>query len=176
MTQNTDLTGISSCRNRLLCFEEAERLNPLQLAYMGDSVWETVVRTRLILQKRNPRRMHEECVKMVNAAAQARHMTVIRDSLEEKELSIANRGRNTHAKHPAPKHQIQADYAEATGFESLFGYLYITGQDDRIRELADIIFERLTETADADPKDGKTGKAYGIRKRDIRKGSGKTAE
>ena len=162
MTQNTDLTGISSCRNRLLCFEEAERLNPLQLAYMGDSVWETVVRTRLILQKRNPRRMHEECVKMVNAAAQARHMAVIRDSLEEKELSIANRGRNTHA--------------EATGFESLFGYLYITGQDDRIRELADIIFERLTETADAEPKDGKTGKAYGIRKRDIRKGSGKTAE
>ena len=172
MTNRTDHTERSSCRESLLSIEEAESLNALQLAYMGDAVWEMIVRTRMMLQRRHLRRMHEECVKMVNAAAQARHMKRISGSLTEKEQTIAHRGRNAHAKHPTPKNQIPADYAEATGFESLLGFLYITGQDERISALSDLIFSENTDyTHVPEGKIEPTGKAYGIRKRDIRRGA-----
>ncbi|MBQ9211826.1 MAG: ribonuclease III [Clostridia bacterium] len=122
--------------------KEAALLNPLQLAYMGDSVWEMLVRSRLIFQKKNVHHMHTECVQRVNAAAQAQAMELIHPMLTEEESSIFQRGRNAHARHPSPRHQAPADYAEATGFEALMGYLYLTGALERIRQLADVIFEK----------------------------------
>ena len=120
---------------------EAALLNPLQLAYMGDAVWEMIVRSRLLAQRKNVHHMHTECVNSVNAAAQARDMARIRPGLSDEEAEIATRGRNAHAKHPAPRHQDPADYAEATAFETLLGYLYLTGNFDRIRWIQEIIFE-----------------------------------
>ena len=126
---------------------DAALLNPLQLAYMGDSVWEMMVRSRLIFQRLNVHHMHMECVRSVNASAQARYMKLILPFLSETEVSIAHRGRNTHARHPSPKNQTPVDYAEATGFEALLGYLYLTGNDDRLKEIQDIILKEEKEHA-----------------------------
>ena len=119
---------------------EAAMLNPLQMAYMGDAVWEFLVRRRLIHQKLNVHHMHTECVRNVNAAAQARAMDRIRETLTEEESAVYLRGRNAHAKHPSPRHQDPADYAESTGFEALMGYLYLTGNQARIREIETMVF------------------------------------
>ena len=81
---------------------EALLLNPLQLAYMGDSVWEMMVRTRLILQRKTVRHMHSACVESVNAGAQARSLKRILSELSETEKSVVLRGRNTHARHGVP--------------------------------------------------------------------------
>ena len=115
-------------------------LNPLQLAYMGDTVWEFMVRSRLIRQKKNVRNMHRECVDAVNAGAQAQFLARIRDRLTETELNVYHRGRNAHPHHPSPRNQNPADYAEATGFEAVMGFLYLTGQEERLREMEEIIW------------------------------------
>jgi len=116
--------------------EDAARLlNPLQLAHIGDTVWEMLIRTRLIYQGKNLRHMHHLAVAGVNATAQAAAMRRIEACLTEAEDAIVHRGRNAHARHPAPKHQDPADYRAATALEALMGYLYLTGQDERLLEL-----------------------------------------
>ena len=122
--------------------KEASLLSPLQLAYMGDSVWEMIVRSRLIEKRKNVKHMHQACVEEVNAGAQARCLAIIRPILTETEESIVLRGRNAHPKHPSPRNQNPGDYAEATGFEALMGYLYLTGDDKRLENLAEMIFDR----------------------------------
>ncbi len=119
--------------------EEAARLlNPLQLAYMGDTVWDLLVRTRLLYRGRNLRHMHQEAVAHVNAAAQAKALHKLEGLTTEAEGDILRRGRNAHARHPVPKNQDPADYAAATALEALIGYLYVTGQEERLLHLFDI--------------------------------------
>ena len=113
----------------------ARQMSPLQLAHLGDTVWEMMIRSRLVYRGRNVHNMHREAVAGVNAHAQAVALSRFENELTEDEQHILRRGRNAHARHPAPKHQDPADYALATGLEALFGYLYITGQDERIRHL-----------------------------------------
>ena len=121
--------------------QEALQLNALQLAYIGDSVWELIVRYKLIMKRYNVRHMHKECVSMVNAHSQAVILQKIQEELNETESEIVRRGRNAHAKHSAPRNQDPDEYAASTGFEALFGYLYLTGQNDRINTLVSIIKE-----------------------------------
>ena len=121
--------------------QEALQLNALQLAYIGDSVWELIVRYKLIMKRYNVRHMHKECVSMVNAHSQAVILQKIQEELNETESEIVRRGRNAHAKHSAPRNQDPDEYAASTGFEALFGYLYLTGQNDRINKLVSIIKE-----------------------------------
>ena len=120
---------------------EAAQMNALQLAYLGDSVWELIVRYDLIIQKLNVRHMHSSCVKMVNAGSQSRTMASLMELLNDQEKEIVRRGRNAHARHPVPKNQNPDDYAMATGFEALLGFLYVTGQNERIRRLIEYIKE-----------------------------------
>jgi ribonuclease-3 family protein len=121
--------------------QEALQLNALQLAYIGDSVWELIVRYQLIMKRYNVHHMHKECVSLVNAHSQAVILQKIQDELNETETEIVRRGRNAHAKHSAPRNQDPDEYAASTGFEALFGYLYLTGQNDRISRLVTIIEE-----------------------------------
>ena len=127
--------------------KDASQMNPLQLAYLGDAVWEMIVRDHLILQHKNVHHMHSECVRMVNAEAQARWLEMIRGMLSEKEAALVQRGRNAHAKHPSPRNQSPADYADATGFEALLGFLYLTGQDGRLTQIQEIVFGKEKENA-----------------------------
>ncbi len=115
--------------------DEARRMNPLRLAYMGDTVWEMLIRSRLLASGHTVRHMHQEAVAGVNAAAQAVALQRMEPTLREAEIAIVLRGRNAHSRHHAPKHQRPADYQSATALEALFGYLYLTGQEQRLMEL-----------------------------------------
>ncbi|MGN0793911.1 MAG: Mini-ribonuclease 3 [Aristaeellaceae bacterium] len=115
--------------------DRARRLNSLQLAHVGDTVWDLLIRTRLIYQGRNVRNMHRDAVSCVNAGAQARAMARMLPFLTEAEADVARRGRNAHPHHGTPKNQDAGDYHQATGLEALVGYLYLTGQDERLLEL-----------------------------------------
>ena len=126
---------------------EAMLLNPLQLAYAGDAVWEILVRQKLILQHLNVHNMHMECIRNVNAKAQAHYLLKIRSLLNEQELSVVQRGRNAHFRHPVPKNQDPADYSDATAFEALIGYLYLTEQVERLAFIYTEIFRKDIENA-----------------------------
>ena len=115
--------------------EEAQQCSPLRLAYIGDTVWDLLTRTRLMYLNHNLHHMHEEAIASVNAHAQSQAYAAVSPFLTQKEEAIARRGRNAHARHGAPKHQSPADYQAATALETLFGYLYLTGQEERIRLL-----------------------------------------
>ena len=82
---------------------------------------------------------------MVSAAAQAAMLAAIEDELTEQEADVTRRGRNAQAKHAAPKHADPADYAHATGLEALWGYLYVTGQTQRLDELITLAIARTEE-------------------------------
>lgn len=124
--------------------EEAKQLNPLQLAHLGDSVWELMVCSRVAWQKCNVRNMHKEAIARVNAAAQALALANIEPLLTEAEALIVRRGRNAKPHHAAPRNQDPVDYAAATALEALMGYLYLTGQEARILELFVISQEEST--------------------------------
>ncbi len=114
---------------------DPRELNPLQMAYLGDTLHDLYVRGMLVSRKMSVGAMHKQAVRMVSAAAQARMLEAIEPELTEQEADITRRGRNAQAKHAAPKHADPADYAHATGLEALWGYLYVTKQTDRLDTL-----------------------------------------
>jgi len=115
--------------------DRARMLNSLQLAHVGDTVWDLLVRTRLICQGRNVRNMHKDAIARVNAGAQAKALERLLPVLTEAEQDVARRGKNAHPHHAAPRNQDAIDYQLATGLEALVGYLYLTGQEERLMEL-----------------------------------------
>ena len=127
--------------DKLMDVREAAQMNALQLAYLGDSVWELIIRYELVSRKYNVRHMHTECVSLVNAHSQAQILQALQDTLTDEEKEIVRRGRNAHAKHPSPRNQDPDEYAASTGFEALLGFLYLTGQNSRISDLVNHIRE-----------------------------------
>ena len=127
--------------NEPISEKDASLMNPLQLAYIGDAVWTLLIRNQLIRQGYNLRHMHAECIRHVNAHAQAVYLRIISPLLLPPEEELVKRGRNAHIHHPVPKNQNPEDYALATGFEALIGFLHLTGNDTRIRALARKILE-----------------------------------
>ena len=109
--------------------------NPLQMAYIGDTLHDLCVRSLLLSGGMAVGGMHRQAVRMVSAGAQARMLEAVEPELTEDEADAARRGRNAQAKHAAPKNADPADYAHATGLEALWGYLYITRQNERLSAL-----------------------------------------
>ena len=124
---------------------DVRELNPLQMAYVGDTVHDLYVRSMLLSKGMTVGKMHKQAVRMVSAGAQARMLEAIEPELSEAEADIARRGRNSQAKHAAPKHADPADYAHATGLEALWGYLYLSGQSKRLDELIKLALARTEE-------------------------------
>jgi len=121
--------------------EEARQYSPLTLAFLGDSVYEVMVRERLLREANRPaRQLHEQAVAHVRAAFQAHAAALIAEMLTEEEADILRRGRNASGI-SVPKHATPADYRKATGFECLFGYLYLCGQTERLRTLFTAIWQ-----------------------------------
>ena len=113
----------------------ARMLSPLQLAYLGDAVYDLIIRSSLVAKKSLPvNDLHKEAVKHVNAQAQSKILFLLEDKLTENEWRIVKRGRNTKSA-TIPKNANLSDYRYATGLEALIGYLYITGNTKRIFEL-----------------------------------------
>ena len=115
--------------------EEARMLSPLQLAYVGDSVHALLVRTHLLQKNLLVKDMHRAANEAVSAVSQARELARLLPRLSEEEAAIVRRGRNAHPHHGAPKSASVGEYAEATGLEALLGYLYLTGQSEKIKAL-----------------------------------------
>ncbi len=114
---------------------QAAQMAPLTLAYIGDSVFDLYVRTALVLNKvGNNGMLHTRSSGIVNARAQAKFAHSLEADLTERELNIFMRGRNAKSA-TVPKNMSVADYRYATAVEALLGYLYLTGQEDRLNEL-----------------------------------------
>lgn len=114
---------------------DAKLLSPLVWAYIGDSVYELYVRTKLVNNSNaKPHKLHIESIKYVKAKAQADILKKISEKLTDEEKDIVRRGRNTENHHVAKNANV-ADYAQSTGFEALIGYLYLTKQDERLEEI-----------------------------------------
>ena len=115
--------------------QEVNLMPPLVWAYVGDCVYELYIRTKLVSEtKLKPHALHIEAIKHVKAKAQAELLKKIYDNLSDKEKDIVRRGRNAE-NHHVPKNSNVHDYMYATAFEALIGYLYLTKQNDRIKEI-----------------------------------------
>lgn len=118
---------------------KAKQLSPLNLAFIGDAIFEILVREMLVCDANRPvNELHRESVKFVSAQAQTAAFEKIKDVLTEEEMAQFKRGRNAKVGH-SPKSASDAQYHTATGVEALFGYLYLTQQENRIKELFNII-------------------------------------
>ena len=105
--------------------QDLRSYSPLILAYIGDGVYELIIRTILVKKGNCPvNRLHKKASSLVKAGAQSAIMEVIEEKLTPEELSVYRRGRNAHSPTMA-KHATMADYRRATGFEALMGYLYL---------------------------------------------------
>ena len=120
--------------NEKLTEEEIRMMKPLSLAYIGDAVFELLIRTEIMTGQKNAHKLHKESAGLVNAKAQANFLERIRENLTEEELAVVNRAKNSKL-HTMPRNAEQNDYRVATGLESLFGYHYLTKNDDRLIEL-----------------------------------------
>lgn len=123
-------------KNTKVTTEECRQLNPLVLAYIGDAVYEVFVRTHLISSNKEMlvHKLHVEAVAFVKAHAQSEFIKNIEDELNDEEISIYKRGRNAKSG-SVPKNADVQEYRAATGFEALFGFLYLTGQSERLEYL-----------------------------------------
>ena len=105
--------------------QDLRSYSPLTLAYIGDGVYELIIRTILVKKGNCPvNRLHKKASSLVKAGAQSAIMEVIEEELTPEELSVYRRGRNAHSPTMA-KHATMADYRRATGFEALMGHLYL---------------------------------------------------
>ena len=115
--------------------QEVELMSPLTWAYIGDAVFELYVRNKLINETNlKPHKLHIEATKYVKAKAQAETLKKIENDLTEKEKEIVKRGRNAE-NHHLPKNATVQEYMYSTGFEALIGYLYLTKQDKRLKQI-----------------------------------------
>ena len=126
---------------------EANAYSPLSLAFLGDSVYDTLVREYLLRKANMPvAKLHSAKIRLVCAEFQSDAYDVLSEKLTEHELSVLKRGRNATG-NTVPKHADAAQYRRATAIECLFGYLYITGQNERISQLFEVIIpEGAAET------------------------------
>lgn len=127
--------------------EKPSLLAPLVLAYAGDAVYEVFVRNKLIEMHPDMPvyKLHREATKFVRAHAQSNSILAIEENLTPQEEAIYKRGRN--AKSPTvPKNADVSEYRRATGLEALMGYLYLNGEEDRLREVMEMAFETALDS------------------------------
>lgn len=110
-------------------------LNGITLAYIGDAVFELLSRSFVFENGfRQADTLHKHTISLVNAHSQSEMAGMLLKELDEKEIMIFKRGRNASSINSA-KHQSIGDYKKATGLEALFGYLYLNGESERLKEL-----------------------------------------
>ena len=124
---------------------DAGMYSPLVLAYIGDAVYELIIRTIIVNRGNCPvNQMHRKSSSLVKAGAQAEMIHLIMDELTDKEHAAYKRGRNAKSATAAKNATIQ-DYRTATGFEALVGYLYLNGEKERLIELVALALEKKGE-------------------------------
>ena len=122
---------------------EAKQYSPLTLAYIGDAVYEIIIRTILVEHGNAPvNKLHQKASSLVKAQAQANLIHLIEKDLTEEELSVYKRGRNAKSATTAKNASIR-DYRTATGLEALVGYLYLDNQMERALKLVKLGLKRM---------------------------------
>ena len=122
--------------------ENPKLFSPSTLAFVGDSVYGLMVRTKLAEVERPVGELHKISVKYVNANAQSKAFELIKEQLTDEEMCIYKRGRNNHVGQ-IPKNATSSVYHSATGVEALFGFLYLKGETERLNMLFNLIWERI---------------------------------
>ena len=116
-----------------------DRMSTLTIAQLGDAVFELMTRTKLCLESAHTaKKLHAARVRLVNAAAQAEGARKILPLLTDAEKSYYMKGRNAKSG-SLPKAATRAQYGAATALETLFGWLYLTGRNDRLNELFEVV-------------------------------------
>jgi ribonuclease-3 family protein len=125
LSLSTSETGEAGDQERsLLSATRAKQISPIQLAYIGDAVYELYVRLHYLLPPKRIQHYHNQVVGQVRAESQAQQLARLLPHLTEAELAIARRGRNAATGHP--RRMSLEDYQQATSLEALFGYLFLT--------------------------------------------------
>lgn len=114
-------------------FEHNVLPGSLELAYLGDTVYDPYVRSHLVAEGGRVGALHRRAIRLVCAHAQSEALGRVQDRLSEEEAAVARRARN--AQQSPPKHADAAEYHRATALEAVVGYLYATGQLERMREI-----------------------------------------
>lgn len=115
--------------------KEINAISNLGLAHIGDGVYELMCRSYLCCKgDKTVKNLHKDSVAMVKAPTQAKFAEMLLPHLTQQEHDWFRRGKNAHS-HAAPKSATPQEYAKATGLETLFGALYLSGQKDRLNEL-----------------------------------------
>ena len=124
---------------------EPEGYSPLTLAYIGDSIYDLIIKTKVISEgNKQVKKLHQETSSMVQASAQSEMMRALQPILTEEEHAVYRRGRNAKSVSPA-KNQSLTDYRRATGFEALMGWLYLKREWKRMADLIKIGLDHLSE-------------------------------
>lgn len=123
--------------------QELNSYSPLVLAYIGDCVYELLVRT-LLVGKANCQvsKLHKKAIDYVKAETQAAMIAALMDELTEEEQDVFRRGKNAKP-HTIPKNASLSDYRRATGMEAVIGYLYLKDETERVIELVKLGLDRL---------------------------------
>ena len=118
-------------------------LSPLTLAFVGDCVYDLILRT-VIVERHNasPNQLHREKSRLAKAPAQAEMAEALQEHLTQEELAVYRRGRNAKS-HTTAKNASVLDYRKATGLEALYGWLYLSGQEERLLQLLRLSLNRL---------------------------------
>ena len=121
----------------------AASFSPLVLAYMGDAVYELMIRARVVQEgNRQVSKLHHAAIHFVKADTQAKIVRHLEPELTAEERAVFRRGRNAHSNTSAKNASI-VDYRVATGFEALVGWLWLTGKEERLKELVDSALDWL---------------------------------
>lgn len=120
--------------------------SPLTLAYIGDSIFELMIRTVIVERGNEPaNRLHHKTVAYVNAQTQSEMIEALQEDLTEEEMAVYKRGRNAKS-YTSAKNASIVDYRKATGLEALVGYLYLQDKPERILELLQLGLHKLGMT------------------------------
>ncbi len=114
-------------------FPQGQLPGSLELAYLGDTLWDLMVRSRLVKKGGRMKELHRAAVKQVCAKAQSEALERIEAMLTEEEAAVVRRARN--ARQSPTKNADPGEYHRATALEALVGWLYLTGQRSRMEEL-----------------------------------------
>ena len=136
-----------SCMQETFSLKEVDirEYSPLTLAYIGDSIYDLVIKSLVINGgNKQVQKLHAETSSLVQASAQSKMMRTIQEILTEEEHAVYKRGRNAKSVSPA-KNQSITDYRRATGFEALLGYLYLKKDYKRLLDLVKLGLESLEE-------------------------------
>lgn len=137
LTNHEDKLELSRYIKNFLSLPETDikTYSPLTLAFIGDSIFDLIIRTAVVEGGNAPvNKLHKQASKLVQASAQAQLYHTIKDQLSEEELAVFKRGRNAKSFTTA-KNAGVVEYRIATGIETLAGYLYLTDRLDRLMEL-----------------------------------------